>query len=185
MILLADPMTDAARFRRLLDRHDLTLEELVEEADALVRKLAPKQTRYKVTERPDARTIRYYVTQKLLGGPLSYEGGRARYGGSHILRLVLIKRLQAEHHTLGRIARVLQSASDEQVVEALLAGTAPQQRVPAEAAPQQLAGGPLELPPRGPPELSHHTLPHPESRRPLPESLHPIARWLRNTDSER
>ncbi len=171
--------------RLLLARKDLTMEDVVENADALVRQLVPKQTRYKVTERPDARTIRYYVTQKLLRGPFSYEGGRARYGGSHILRLVLIKRLQAEHHTLGRIARVLQSASDEQVVEALLAGTAPQQRVPAEAAPQQLAGGRVELAPGGTLELSDQTLRDPESRRRLAESLDAIARWLRNTDSER
>ena len=30
-----------------------TLEELVEVADGLLRELAPKQSRYKVTERPD------------------------------------------------------------------------------------------------------------------------------------
>ena len=54
-MLFLPPMTSAEGLRRLLSRQDLTMEELVEQADALVKELAPKQTRYKVTERPDAR----------------------------------------------------------------------------------------------------------------------------------
>ena len=104
------------RLRPYLRRDDLTLEELVEVADGLLRELAPKQSRYKVTERPDGRTIRYYITQKLLPRPESYEGGRARYSGQHLTRLLLIKKLQAEHHTLQRIAGVLETASDEDVL---------------------------------------------------------------------
>src|SRR5919109_4806262 len=137
-------MTSAEGLRRLLSRQDLTMEELVEQADALVKELAPKQTRYKVTERPDARTIRYYVSQNLLPRPLGYEGGRARYGGMHLLRLLLIKRMQAEHHTLSHIARVLDSATDEQVVDALLG-----RRQPAPALPEPPAtqAGRVELAP--------------------------------------
>ena len=184
-MLFVTPMTTPEGLRLLLTRKDLTMEDLVENADALVRQLAPKQTRYKVTERPDARTIRYYVTQKLLPGPLSYEGGRARYGGSHLLRLLLIKRLQAEHHTLGRIARMLQAASDEQVVEALLAGAAPQP--PASEPPANLpeGGGRVELAAGGTLELPDQTLRDPDSRRRLAESLEAVARWLRNTNTER
>ena len=108
--------------RRLVDtleREDLTIEELVEEADTLLRELAPKQSRYRVTERPDARTVRYYVTQKLLPKPVSYAGGRARYSGRHLARLLMIKKLQAEHHTLQRIASVLETVSDEDVLREL------------------------------------------------------------------
>ncbi len=108
-----------ARLRRYLSRDDLTIEELVEVAEGLLRELAPKQSRYKVTERPDARTIRYYITQKLLPKPESYEGGRARYSGKHLARLLLIKKLQAEHHTLQRIASVLETAGDEDVLREL------------------------------------------------------------------
>ncbi len=107
------------RLRSYLSRDDLTIEELVEVADGLLRELAPKQSRYKVTERPDARTIRYYITQKLLPKPESYQGGRARYSGQHLARLLLIKKLQAEHHTLQRIANLLETASDEDVLREL------------------------------------------------------------------
>src|SRR5687767_11109930 len=91
---------DLGMLHKLLERNDMTMEELVEAADGMVTQLAPRQTRYKVTERPDARTIRYYVTQGLLPKPLGYDGGRARYGTTHLLRLLVVKKLQAEHHTL-------------------------------------------------------------------------------------
>ncbi len=116
-------MGDAESIRKRLvstfDRDDLTIETLVAEAAELLGVLTPKQSRYKVAERPDARTIRYYVTQKLLPPPVSYEGGRARYSGSHLARLLWIKRLQSEHHTLKRIATVLETATDEDVLHEL------------------------------------------------------------------
>ncbi len=96
----------------LSDRTDLTLEELVADAARLLRTLVPTQTSYRVTETPDARTIRYYVTQRLLPGPLSYDGGRARYGPSHLLRLLWIKKLQSEHFTLRQIRERLADTND-------------------------------------------------------------------------
>ena len=78
---------------KLLERNDMTLEELVEAADGLVTKLAPRQTRYKVTERPDARTIRYYVTQGLLPKPLGYDGRRP-VRRTHLPRLLFVKKLR-------------------------------------------------------------------------------------------
>src|SRR5690349_3279106 len=94
----------AERYR---DRQDMTLDEVVEAADALLDEVAPRQTRYAVNEKPDVRTVRYYTTRGLLPKPLSYEGGRARYGYPHLVRLLAIKRMQAEHYTLDQIARVL------------------------------------------------------------------------------
>ena len=82
--------------------------------------VADHQTRYKVTDRPDVRTIRYYVTRGLLPRANGYEGGRARYGGAHLIRLLLIKKLQAEHHTLTRISSLLDGADDEAVLRLLL-----------------------------------------------------------------
>ena len=155
--------------REWLARQDLTMEELVETAEALVGSIVPRQTKYKVSERPDARTIRYYVTQGLLPKPIGYDGGRARYSGSHLVRLVLIKKLQAEHHTLSRISRLLESATDDEVL-AELEGSAPDAApVPEPKAVAASAGIHLT------PEL----LADPEKRRKLAESLEELAAWLR------
>ena len=129
------------RLAGALAREDLTIEGLVAAADELLGELAPRQSRYKVTERPDARTVRYYVTQKLLPKPTSYEGGRARYSGRHLARLLLIKKLQSEHHTLQRIASVLETATDEDVLRTLFPGA--RERRPAatkRVKPERLVG---------------------------------------------
>ncbi len=178
--------------RSYLEREDLTLDELVESADQLLRELVPSQSRYKVTERPDARTIRYYVTQKLLPKPVSYEGGRARYSGAHLARLLMIKKLQAEHHTLERIARVLEQATDEDVLRELFPSTkrsrpAPTKRVRPELlvsatpteAPEMIQrhalgqGASLDVPER--------VLNTPKLRAELADQLESLARSLRET----
>jgi DNA-binding transcriptional MerR regulator len=51
---------------------------------------------------------------------MSYEGGRARYSGAHLIRLLLIKKLQAEHYSLRKIASMLEEATDQQVLQELL-----------------------------------------------------------------
>jgi hypothetical protein len=101
-------------------RRGMTIDDLVDEAARLLPTVAGHQTRYKVTDRPDVRTIRYYVTRGLLPKAHDYEGGRARYGGTHLIRLLLIKKLQAEHHTLTRISSTLEEADDRGVMALLL-----------------------------------------------------------------
>ncbi|WP_428267677.1 MerR family transcriptional regulator [Haliangium sp.] len=118
-----------------LERDDLTIDELVGETDRFLRALAPAQSRYKVRDRPDVRTIRYYTSQSLLPKPTGYRGGRARYTGSHLLRLLYIKKLQAEHHTLQQIARRLARADDQAVLAALQAGLGPASGAVARPAP--------------------------------------------------
>ena len=106
--------------QEIQSRQGMTIDDLVDEADRLLPVVADRQTRYKVTDRPDVRTIRYYVTRGLLPRASGYEGGRARYGGAHLMRLLLIKKLQAEHHTLTRISSTLEGADDRSVLRLLL-----------------------------------------------------------------
>ena len=124
--------------RQSQDRQGMTIDDLVDEADRLLPVVADHQTRYKVTDRPDVRTIRYYVTRGLLPKADGYEGGRARYGGAHLIRLLLIKKLQAEHHTLTRISGLLDAADDGSVLRLLL-GEDPHSRETREAGPERTA----------------------------------------------
>lgn len=154
-----------------LPRRDLTIEELVEAADGLLAEVAPVQKRYKVTARPDLRTIRYYVSQGLLPKPLGYDGGRAHYAATHLLRLLLIKKLQAEHLTLARIKRQLRGATDEEVLAALLGATdEPLGRSPAH---RQLA--PLRSEAAHPDEERRQ---HPQMELALTDAEGPLGRLL-------
>lgn len=161
----------------LLTRDDLTLDELTEHAHTLLAKLAPEQTRYKVAARPDARTVRYYVSQGLLAKPQSYAGGRARYSGGHLLRLLYIKKQQAEHQSLRRIAELLRGATDASLREALwpdgsgapisIAAVAGAERIQRFALPGQAH---LDVPDK--------SLGEPDTRRALAAKLEDLARRL-------
>jgi DNA-binding transcriptional MerR regulator len=65
------------------------------------------------------RTIRYYITTRLITGPTS-RGKQASYGADHLLRLRLIRKLTARHVPLEEIAERLDGLTTADV-EALLA----------------------------------------------------------------
>lgn len=97
----------------------MSIDELVEGAGTLLELVAPEQERQRVAERPDVRTIRYYTSQGLLPKPVSYDGGRARYDDEHLLRLLLIKKLQADYMTLRQIRSELADATRQDVLNLL------------------------------------------------------------------
>jgi DNA-binding transcriptional MerR regulator len=77
--------------------------------------------RYSLTELADLagvtpRTVRYYLGQGLLPavGP---SGPGSKYGATHLARLRLIRRLQAEHLPLAEIRRRLDDLDDGQIRE--------------------------------------------------------------------
>jgi DNA-binding transcriptional MerR regulator len=60
------------------------------------------------------RTVRYYIGQGLLPGPVG-QGPAAHYEDSHLDRLRLIKRLQLQHLPLAEIRSRLEELDDEQI----------------------------------------------------------------------
>ncbi len=86
------------------------------------------EPRYSLTELADLggvtpRTVRYYLGQGLLPavGP---SGPGSKYGATHLARLRLIRRLQAEHLPLAEIRRRLDDL-DEGAIQDLAAGERP------------------------------------------------------------
>ena len=191
--------------QEIQSRQGMTIDDLVDEADRLLPVVADRQTRYKVTDRPDVRTIRYYVTRGLLPRASGYEGGRARYGGAHLMRLLLIKKLQAEHHTLTRISSTLEGADDRSVLRLLLGEDSDPSRTseggakgsalppePGEAPPRASmsapARGPLagrtvrrvELPGGASLDVPPETVANPAAREALARALEEVAATLRS-----
>ena len=178
----------------VLSRQGMTIDDLVAEADRLLPVVAARQTRYKVAERPDVRTIRYYVTRGLLPRASGYEGGRARYEGAHLIRLLLIKKLQAEHHTLTRISSTLEGADDGAVLRLLL-GESPDSRQMSEGGAEGIAPGPaplagrtvrrVELPGGASLDVPPETVASPTAREALARALEAAAAALRSEQEGR
>jgi len=79
----------------------------------------PDDDRYSLTELADLagvtpRTVRYYLAQGLLPA-VGQSGPGSKYGMDHLLRLRLIRRLQAEHLPLAEIRRQLDGLSDAEI----------------------------------------------------------------------
>jgi DNA-binding transcriptional MerR regulator len=76
--------------------------------------------RYTLTELADlagvtARTVRYYISQGLLAVDAT-PGPGPKYDDTHLARLRLIKRLQAEHLPLAEIRHRLEGLADDDVL---------------------------------------------------------------------
>ena len=93
--------------------------ELADEAARLISQFVPRQERGTVSEVPDERTIRYYISEGLISPPEGRQGASSIYGYLHLLQLLMIKRLQAEHLPIRKIKEVVEGRS-ESAIERLL-----------------------------------------------------------------
>jgi DNA-binding transcriptional MerR regulator len=96
-------------------REDLTIDDLVHVAAEVVPQIVAGQWRHKVTEVPDARTIRYYIQQELVGRPSGSSGVSALYGYRHLLQIVATKALQSEFVPIREIKKLIGSLSQDEL----------------------------------------------------------------------
>lgn len=124
-------MTDEATWTmdELLDRLRTALPGLVTGA----------QPRYKVTDVPDARTVRYYISLGLVDAPAGKRGTFALYSAKHLLQILAVKKLQAEYLPIKKIETLL-AGRDLAELEALLGGPVDVRAAPApRPAPEPVA----------------------------------------------
>jgi DNA-binding transcriptional MerR regulator len=86
---------------------DFSIDELVAVARDLIEEASISQGRWKVSQHPDARTVRYYMSTGVLKKPSRYEGTAARFDYDHLLKLLAIKALQARFLPLQRIKELI------------------------------------------------------------------------------
>jgi len=90
------------------EREDIKLDELVSLAATIIPKVTGgTHLRQRVSEIPDARTVRYYIQEGLVDRPQGSEGAAALYGYRHLLQLVAIKALQGHFLPIRAIRQAL------------------------------------------------------------------------------
>ncbi|HZE69995.1 MAG TPA: MerR family transcriptional regulator [Pyrinomonadaceae bacterium] len=95
------------------------LPEFAQTAERILSELQLEQERGTVTNVPDERTIRYYLSEGLIQPPEEKQGTASVFGYRNLLQLVTIKRLQADHLPIRKI-RELVAGKSEQELESLL-----------------------------------------------------------------
>ena len=96
------------RWNELRDRKFIGVAELADWASRLVEEVVPPQERGSVSEMPNERMIRYYITEGLLASPLEKSGTSQVFGYLHLLQVLAVKKLQAEHLTIRKVREMLQ-----------------------------------------------------------------------------
>ena len=77
--------------------------------------VVPRQTKYRVSEFPSERTIKFYTANGLVDKPFSTHGSAARYGYRHLLQLLAIKYLQSQYLPLIKIKSLVENISNREL----------------------------------------------------------------------
>jgi DNA-binding transcriptional MerR regulator len=72
------------------------VKELADAAERFLREAGPTQGKGTVAEYPNERTVRYYISTGLLTSATEKRGLRSVFGYEHLLKLLTIKKLQAD-----------------------------------------------------------------------------------------
>jgi DNA-binding transcriptional MerR regulator len=89
-----------------------TLDELVGRVAQALAGADVRAPNGRVSEVPDTRMIRWYMSTGLVDRPLAMRGRVGLYGRRHLLQLVAIKRLQSQGRSLAAIQAELAGAAD-------------------------------------------------------------------------
>jgi len=95
------------------------LPEFARVSEEVLSELGIEQKRGTVSLVPDERTIRYYLAEGLIQPADEKQGTASVFSYKHLLQLVAVKKLQAEHLPIRKI-RELVMDKDEQHLESLL-----------------------------------------------------------------
>ena len=89
--------------------------ELAEEAARILYEYGLVQERGTVRDVPDERTIRYYLSEGLLAPAEDKHGTASVFGYLHLLQLLVIKKLQAEHLPIRKIKELVAGRTEREL----------------------------------------------------------------------
>ena len=111
-------------FHRYRGESSFTMTQFTAILREQIPQIAPTQTKYRVTEIPSERTIRFYTANKLVDKPLARDGVLALYGYRHLLQVLAIKYLQSQYLPLVKIRSLVENISNREL-ELLIPEIAP------------------------------------------------------------
>lgn len=114
-------------FHRYRGESSFTMSRLVAVLKEQLHEIAPSQTRYRVTQVPTERTIRFYTARGLVDKPAVGAGGRALYGYRQLLQILAVKYLQSQYLPLVKVRSLVERADNrelEQMIPAISPVTA-------------------------------------------------------------
>ena len=99
--------------QNLKDTEYQGVKELAEAAERFLREAGPIHTKGTVAEYPNERTVRYYMSSGLLTSATEKRGLKSVFGYEHLLKLLTIKKLQADGLPISVIKDLISDKSIE------------------------------------------------------------------------
>src|ERR1041385_226960 len=91
------------------------LPEFARVGGQILAELQLEQQRGTVTSVPDERTIRYYLAEGLIQTPEEKQGTASVFSYLHLLQLLTVKKLQAEHLPIRKIRELVAGKSEPEL----------------------------------------------------------------------
>jgi DNA-binding transcriptional MerR regulator len=101
---------EAARHRQYVG-----VAELAAQAAEILRAQGLVQERGTVSDVPDERTVRYYLTEGLIAPADEKQGTASVFGYQHLLQLLVVKKLQAEHLPIRKIRELVEGRTTREL----------------------------------------------------------------------
>ncbi|HEX8708004.1 MAG TPA: MerR family transcriptional regulator [Pyrinomonadaceae bacterium] len=89
--------------------------ELAAQAAHILSESGPAQARGTVSELPDERTVRYYLSENLVSAAAEKQGTASVFGYRHLLQLLVVKKLQSEHLPIRKIRELVEGRSEREL----------------------------------------------------------------------
>ena len=108
-------MASVRQFHRYRGESSFTMPQFIAILREQLPQVAPSQTKYRVTEMPSERTIRFYTANGLVDKPLPKDGTNAHYGYRHLLQVMAIKYLQSQYLPLVKVKSLIENISTREL----------------------------------------------------------------------
>ena len=106
--------------RELKHQGPLDINDVVRWTNHLLPHFVPAQNRYKVSDKVTIRIVRYYINQALISKPDGYIGRHAQYSSTQVIQILAIKTLQAQYVPLKKIAQIMESVKESDLLAWLI-----------------------------------------------------------------
>lgn len=108
-------MASVRSFHRYRGETSFPLPRLIAILREQLPEIAPIQTKYRVTEMPTERTIRFYTSIGLVDKPVVGSAGKAFYGYRHLLQTLAVKYLQSQYLPLVKVRSLVEGADNREL----------------------------------------------------------------------
>ena len=92
---------------------------LADAALELLRNSGIEQERGTVSDFPDERTVRFYLSEGLIDAPEERRGSASLFSYRNLLQLLVVKKLQAEHFSIRKIREIVSGRNETELEELL------------------------------------------------------------------